>query len=154
MKQLLLLFILSIIAIACKKTAQVTLEIPCQEGGVSLGSLEGQYGCVNTKYGLQLNASDSVKIIRSQQEFEANVTGSCIPAIDFNTFTLIMGTKQLLNDNIAIEYNAVRDCDAGKINLEVYITNNLGLAAPSVTWHTLLPKLADGERVDVSFSIH
>jgi hypothetical protein len=154
MKQLLLLFSVSVFAFGCKKTVEVKLDIPCQEGGVSLGSLEGQYGCVNTKYGLQLNASDSVKIIRSQQEFEAHVTGSCLPAIDFNMFTLIIGKKQLQNDNTAIEYNAVRDCDAGKINLEVYITNNLGLAAPIVTWHTLLPKLADGERVDVSFSIH
>lgn len=154
MKQLLLLFSLSVFTIACKKTAEVTLETPCQEGGVSLGSLESQYGCNNTKYGLHLNGTDSVKIIRSQQEFEANVTGNCLPAIDFNMFNLIIGKKQLTSDNNTIEYSAVRECDPRTIKLEVYITNNIGLAAPVVTWHSLLPKLADDETVDVIFSMH
>lgn len=152
MKYLLIVFSFSLFTVGCKKTAQITSNT-CQEGILSLGSLESQYGCVNTKYSLHLNGTDSVRIIRNQQEFEASVTGSCLPAIDFNTFTLIVGKKQLQNDNTAIAYSAQRDCDAGKINLEVYITNNLGLAAPVITWHTLLPKLADGERVDVSFSI-
>jgi hypothetical protein len=59
----------------------------------------------------------------------------------------------LQNDNGSIEYAATRDCDAGKVNLLVFITNNLGLAAPVVTWHALLPRLAAHEKVSVDIQL-
>lgn len=153
MKHLFILLSLSLFACSCKKNAAITLDTPCQEGAVSLGSLESQYGCVNTRYGMQLTAASSFLVIRSQQEFEANVAGNCLPAIDFDQYTLVIGKKQLINDNTGIEYYASRDCDTRKINLLVSITNNAGLSAPLVTWHTLLPKLAADETVEVTVEL-
>jgi hypothetical protein len=154
MKHLFILFSLSLFACSCKKNATIILDTPCQEGGVSLGSLESQYGCVNTRYGMSLTAASSFLVIRSQQEFEASVTGNCLPSIDFNQYTLVIGKKQLINDNTGIEYYATKDCETKKVNLVVYITNSLGLSAPLVTWHTLLPKLAADETVEVTIELH
>jgi hypothetical protein len=151
MKYLLLAFSLTLFAFTCKKNQDEAIrDYPCQSEELPLASLESQYGCANTKYGMRLNSADSFMVIRDQATFAANVTGNCLPAIDFNAYTLVIGKKQLPNDNTSIEYNASKDCQARKINLTVVIKNNLGLSAPVVTWHCLLPKLTVDEKVAVS----
>jgi hypothetical protein len=91
MKYILLAFSLTLFAFTCKKNQDdKILDNPCQSGGVSLGSLESQYGCANTKYGMRLNAVDSLLVIRDQATFVAHVTGNCLPAIDFNQYTLVL----------------------------------------------------------------
>jgi hypothetical protein len=154
MKYFLLAFSLTLFAFTCKKNQEEkVLDNPCQNGTISLSSMETQYGCVNTKYGMRLNATEAFLVIRDQATFAANVTGSCLPVVDFNQYTLVIGKKQLINDNTSISYSATKNCDTKKVNLLVTITNNLGLAAPLVTWHTLLPALAVNETVDVAIEL-
>ena len=154
MKYLLVLSSLALFAFTCKKIAEEKRITPtCESGNVVIKNLETEYGCVNTKYNLQLNNVDSFVVINSQPEFEAKVTGTCLPAIDFAAYTLVAGKKQLTNDNSNIQYTAIRDCNASKIHLNVLLSNTLGLSAPVVTWHCLLPKLQATEMVEVNIEV-
>lgn len=154
MKYFLLLFSLTLCAFTCKKAGEEKkVSETCQGGSLGVKSLETEYGCVNTRYALQFNATENFLVINSQSAFEAAVSGSCVPVIDFNQYTLVIGKKQLSNDNSFIEYNASRDCSTGTVQVNVTIKNNLGLSAPVVTWHCLLPKVADTETVLTNISI-
>lgn len=154
MKYILMLFSLTLCAFTCKKAAEEKkLSETCQSGPLAVKSLETEYGCINTRYALQLNSAENFLVINSQADFETSVAGSCIPAIDFNQYTLVIGKKQLTNDNTGIEYTANRDCNTGTVQVNVIIKNNLGLSAPVITWHCLLPKIADTETVTTNISI-
>jgi len=71
----------------------ITLAIAILLGGTSckkdcdetviFTSLEEAYDCENTSYQVDVELNETYTIIRSQSEFDNQVTGSCTPTIDF-----------------------------------------------------------------------
>lgn len=143
----LIFFVIFTVFVSCKK------DNDCQSINLDVKSLESEYGCINTKYGLSINLSDTYIIIRSQEEFENKVSGECIPKVDFSSYDLVIGKKQLTSGNTLIDYELIRDCHIGKLELKVTFNQNIAAEAPNLIYHALTPKLGDEETVEVQIII-
>lgn len=122
--------------------------------GITPTNLEVEYGCVDTKYQMDIQLNDDYTIIRSQQSFDNLVTGSCTPQIDFAIYDLLIGKKGLPSGNASINYSFFKHpCDAQPY-LQVEFIQNATTVAPNITYHALLPKLAPNETVNVELVIN
>ncbi|MCF6130117.1 hypothetical protein L1S35_10555 [Flavobacterium sp. AS60] len=121
----------------------------CEPSALPFTNLEAEYGCVNTKYLLyNIVQGDNFIIIRNQIDFE-NMTDdvACRPQIDFTTYDLIIGKKQLTSGNQSIQYEYMDNCTE-KV-LTVTFVQDETMVAPTIIYHALIPKLAPGEQVAV-----
>jgi len=117
-------------------------------------SLEIEYGCINTKYQMDIDLSENFMIVRNQLGFTEFVTGSCQPTIDFSTYSLVIGKKGFVNGNNSIEYVLVENCNTGNQNLTVTFNQNETTEAPNLTYHALIPKLGDEQELNVEIVIN
>ena len=147
MKVNILLLLLIINCIGCSKKDDDKSQ--CEDLIVPYTSLEMEYGCSNTPYETNINLDDTYTVIRSQEVFDALVSGSCSPTIDFNTYDLIIGKKGLRNGNIAISYELIEDCETNVLTLTVTFLQNATLEAPNLTYHVLTAKIADVDGLEV-----
>lgn len=98
---------------------------------------------------MDLELSDDYIIIRDQSSFISRVEGNCKPDIDFSTFDLVIGKKQLTTGNESIEYQLTENCHTGNPVLEVTFKLNETTVAPNLTFHRLIPKMAQGKELVV-----
>lgn len=126
----------------------------CFVSNVNFTNLEAAYSCENTKNLLEIDLVDTFTIINSQIEFDKQVSGPCMPQIDFDIYTLIIGKKGLSNGNSSISYDYTNDCETNKNMLTVTFNQNATTEAPNITYHILSPKIAEGATVDVSLTIN
>ena len=126
-------------------------DVDCQEQqSLPVTSLEQEYGCTDTRYGLAIDLSDDYTIIRSQSGFNDLVTGSsCKAEIDFSKYDLLIGKKRLSNGNVSIDYALTRVCPSNKLRLKATFNQDISAQAPNITYHALIPKLKGKESVDV-----
>ena len=116
-------------------------------------SLEDEYGCSDTRF-LEVALSEDYALVRSQEEFEALVTGEeCSPEINFTKYDLVIGKKGLPSGNASIDYELGYTCNRGELLLQVTFNQNDYLEAPNVTYHALIPKLSEGEYVSVELEV-
>ncbi|RUA13174.1 MAG: hypothetical protein DSY83_12055 [Flavobacteriia bacterium] len=125
----------------------------CTDRILNTASLESEYGCANTKYQMEIDLVDEFTIIRSQSSFEALVTGSCQPQIDFSTYDLVIGKRSLSNGNTSIDYKLVEDCETGDQVLMVTFHQNDTTEAPNLTYHAFIPKLGDEQGLSIAITI-
>lgn len=121
----------------------------CEPAALPVTSLEAEYGCVNTKYTLANSVQgNNYIIIRNQADFNT-ITDSpgCRPEIDFETYDLILGKKQLTSGNQSIQYQYMDNCTE-KV-LKVTFIQDATLVAPTVVYHALIPKLNPNEQINV-----
>lgn len=116
---------------------------------IPVTSLEEIYGCANTAYQMEIDLTEDYTIIRSQTEFEEQVAGSCLPQIDFSKYSLVIGKKWLSNGLVSINYRLIKECNKNKSILFVTFKTGMFTNAPNVTYHALIPRLAEGETIDV-----
>ena len=117
-------------------------------------NLENEYGCINTKYQMDIVLSNDYTIIRSQESFYNLVTGDCMPQIDFSTYDLVIGKKELTSGNTAINYSFMKHPCNGQFYLQVDFIQNATAEAPNLTYHALIPKLNTNETVRVDLNIN
>lgn len=117
---------------------------------IATTSLETQYGCLSTAATVDIDLDNTYTIIRNQTDYDTLVSGSCDVAIDFTIFDLLIGKQQLTSGFNEIYYGMIRNCDNGRLYLEVFIELNAAAVAPNVTYHVLVPKLGDTEDIEVS----
>ena len=127
-------------------------ENVCKSTDLEISSLETEYGCENTTESLEVDLDDTYTIIHTQEDFERQVSGTCIPNVDFDRFDLIIGKKQVQSGVEVVEYEFERTC-AGKLRLVVEIERNLATVISDVTYHVLVDKIAEGETVDVEVAV-
>lgn len=116
-------------------------------------NLEVEYGCTNTKYQMDIDLNDDFVIIRSQQDFNNLVTGTCSPDIDFSAYDLVIGKKALTSGNTSIEYSYMKHPCSNAKYLEVHFIQNATAEAPNLTYHALVPKLNANETVNVTIEL-
>ena len=116
-------------------------------------NLENEYGCVNTKYQMDIDLSDDFTIIRSQESFDNLITGDCMPQIDFSTYDLLIGKKALTSGNTSIDYSLMKHPCNGQFYLQIDFLQNATAEAPNLTYHALIPKLNTDVVVNVELSI-
>lgn len=144
-----LILMVSIVIFSCNNDDGV-----CTDINVSTTSLESEYGCTNTKYQMDIDLSNDFMIIRNQADFNALVTGSCLPSIDFDTYDLVIGKQSFASGNTSIEYLLVEDCETANQNLTVTFYQNATAVAPNLTYHALIPKLDDGQVLNVEIVVN
>ena len=128
-------------------------EPVCMPEPLETAQLEDLYGCVNTPYQMNIDLDNSFEIIRDTTAFQQWVSGNCLAPIDFGKYDLIIGKQFLTNGVSDIAYQYFRRCTPDIYLLEVRIALNATTEAPNVTYHTLIPKLAEQERVKVEVII-
>lgn len=126
----------------------------CENSILTVTDLETEYGCENTKYQMDIDLSDDFTIIRSQSDFDNLVTGSCQPTINFSIYDLVIGKKGLSNGNTSINYQLTEDCNTGNLKLHVTFNQNETTEAPNLTYHALLPKMGDEQKLNVEIEIN
>ncbi|MGD1945536.1 MAG: hypothetical protein ACFB0A_04515 [Croceivirga sp.] len=122
----------------------------CNPTKIAITSLEEEYNCENTKNLLEINLEETFTIITTQQEFENMVSGDCSPQIDFDSFNLLIGKKSFSQGNDSIVYEFVRKCTTDNLQLTVTFLQNSTTLSPNLTYHVLVPKLEQGETVEVT----
>lgn len=110
--------------------------------------MENLFGCANTEQSLEIDLIDNYSIVRSQDQFDELVTGSCVEKLDIEKYDLIIGKKQLKSGVEKIDYDYSKDCNE-KSTLKVKIKMNATSVAPNITFHALIPKLGAAETVSV-----
>jgi len=125
----------------------------CENQNVSFTSLETAYGCNNTPYQIDINLQETYTIIRTQAEFDNQVTGSCIATIDFNMYDLIIGKKGLSSGFSSITYEVIENCTTGNYEIGVNIQSDATTIAPNITYHVLIPKLGDEQTATVDVNV-
>ena len=146
--RILIISILFLGIISCKND-----DDDCADTIINTTSLEIEYGCINTKYQMDIDLSENHMIIRNQLDFAEFVSGSCQPTIDFSVYDLVIGKKGLANGNSSIDYKLVENCETGNQNLIVTFNQNETTEAPNLTYHALIPKLGDEQGLNVEIMI-
>ncbi len=121
----------------------------CFVSDVSFTNLESAYSCENTKNLMEIDLQETFTLIQTQAEFDAQITGACMPEIDFTIYTLIIGKKALSNGNTSISYDYTNDCATDINTLTVTFNQNETDVAPNLTYHILSPKLEESTTVEV-----
>lgn len=147
-----LLALLALLFSGCATVCGTEPE-PCLNTALAVKSLETEYGCQNTIRQMSINLSETYTVIRSQQEFNQRVSGTCRPQIDFATYDLVIGKKGLANGPGGINYTLQQDCNSNNMTLHVAIGRSLTTEAPNITYHALIPKLAAGQEVSVQVEV-
>ncbi len=123
---------------------------PCVVSIDNFTNLEVAYDCEDTKNNLVIDLVNTHTVIRTQEAYGMMVTGDCNPAIDFDTYDLVIGRKQLANGNDAIMYSLTKGAFCPEpYELTVTFMQNDTEIAPTVTYHVLIPKLEESEEVVV-----
>ncbi|MCU0333432.1 MAG: hypothetical protein MUF62_00125 [Chitinophagaceae bacterium] len=151
-----------LVLLACQK--QLLPEQPAGKDDQRLSSFcgvdtlkpqntEQVYGCTNTAYQMQVAIRDSFLLITNAADYQLLVKGSCTPVIDFDKYCLLIGKRQLQQGLQAISYQLYYHCPKNCYEVQVKLQQHLGMQAPNVTWHLLLPKLASAQTVEVKLTI-
>jgi hypothetical protein len=125
----------------------------CKEKTMSAKQFENEFGCVDTKHDLTVDLTDECIIIRSDEEFNSKVTGTCHPDIDFALYDLVIGKQSTANevDTILYEYGTV--CPDDELTLAVDIVQSLITTPDNVVYHALVPKLGDEQGVFINVTV-
>lgn len=122
-------------------------------------SLETVYGCTNISFLLSTTPetnSDYFILINDQDGFNRlHLNPSCSPEIDFNKYSLLIGTKGLTRGCTSVDYQLKKITTGIKDSLVLGVTFHLDDAAvtPNVTWHVLMPRQPEGIPVQVNFEM-
>ncbi len=125
----------------------------CSNTEITLTDLEAEYGCESTKYQMDIDLSDDFTIIKNQSSFENLVSGSCNPQVEFDRFDLIIGKQVVNTGNVSLDYQLNKDCNSNQLKLTVTAKQGLTTVVENLTYHVLVPKLTDGESVQVEIAI-
>jgi hypothetical protein len=147
MKKVIILSVIILSILSCKK------EDDCEEVLLDVKNLETDYGCRNTKHTLVIDLINEVKIIRSMEDYDGEVSGPCHPDINFSENDLIIGKHILNNVNDTITYDYRRACPGENLTLTVELTQFATSLPDTVVYHAIIPKLDDGESVDINLTI-
>lgn len=110
--------------------------------------------CENSKYSINIDLSNNYAYIRSEEEYNFLVTGTCHPEIDFSIYDLIIGKQASGNENDTIYYDLRRTCPENRLTLNIEIVQSDLTRPDNVTYHALIPKLGDEETILVNIYAH
>lgn len=93
--------------------------------------------------------------VSSKEQFLSLFNDDCAEDIDFEKYDLIIGMQGLSRGLQSIDYEYVKLCnnDSYDYTLHIVFRLNETTIAPKAIYHSLIPKLNDGERLKVSISI-
>ncbi len=124
----------------------------CMTGEVSIKNLE-DLGCFNTPFQMTVSTDKEFELIRSQEDFDLRIGGSCSPEVDWTSYDLVAGMKGLTNGLASINKSLVMDCHNNRLVLRITFNLNATTIAPIVSFHALIPKLRADESIFVELIV-
>jgi hypothetical protein len=146
MKYLIVTLALLVGLSSCKKN-------DCKEEIISTKHFESEFGCVNTKHDLSVDITNNVMVIRSKEDFDSKVSGTCHPDIDFSLYDLVIGKQATAYSNDTILYDYRIPCPEDKLTLTVDIVQSDLNVADTVVFHAMIPKLGNEEPLYINVII-
>jgi hypothetical protein len=143
MRSSVLIFMVFMFLFSCDK------KDDCKAGAIAIMNFESDFGCLNTKYTLQLNLNDDIAIVKTKESYDNIVSGICHPEIDFSLYDLLIGILPLSNSNDTIEYYLSRTCPGVKLNLSVKLIQLSDNKPSTIVYHAIIPKLRDYESLNI-----
>jgi hypothetical protein len=125
----------------------------CKDKTISSKQFEDVFGCVDTKHNLTVDLTDACIIIRSDEEFNSKVTGTCHPDIDFTLYDLVIGKQSTANEVDTILYKYGTVCPENELTLAVDIVQSLITTPENIVYHALVPKLGDEQGLQVNVTV-
>jgi hypothetical protein len=146
MKYSVAVLILMISIFSCKKN-------DCKEELKSTKHFESEFGCVNTKHDLLVDVTNNVIVIRTKEDYDSKISGTCHPDIDFALYDLVIGKQATGYQNDTILYDYRIACPEDQLTLTVNIVQSAVNVADEVVFHAMIPKLGDEEPLYISVII-
>ncbi len=122
----------------------------CTNQNLEISDLEAN--CLELNEGI-LGEGENYIVISSQEEFEEFVSDDCDLDIDFTSYDLVIGQETLTNGLESTDYELIQNCETDNLTLNVTFNTNVAAEAPLVTYYILIPKLSEGQEVDVQIEI-
>lgn len=129
-------------------------EEPCYDKPLPTLTIDKAFDCPRTSSQMVIDLNEDFMIIRDQMTFDSLVSVYCNPQIDFNTYDLVIGKKQLTSADGLIDYELVDRCDQLNHDLKVHIQLTELQSAPNITYHCLIPKLEPNQSVNIKVTTY
>lgn len=147
MKNAISISILLIIVFSCRK------KDSCHEVLMTTMQFETEFGCADTRHTLNTDLIDELVLIQSKDVYDATVTGACHPTIDFTAYDLVIGKQVTSNQNDTIIYDLRNTCPDNALTLTIDIIQSALTQPDNVTYHTIIPKIAEGKTLFVNLNL-
>jgi hypothetical protein len=112
------------------------------------------FECENSKHALIVDLSNDFTIIRSKEQYDIMVSGSCHPDINFSNFDLVIGKQSSGNWNDTIIYDLRKTCPENELTLTIEIIQMDITIPDNVVYHAMIPKLGDEDTLIVNIDSH
>jgi hypothetical protein len=112
------------------------------------------FECENSKHTLIVDLSNDYTIIRSKEQYDNMVSGSCHPEINFSNFDLVIGKQSSGNWNDTIIYDLRKTCPENELTLTIEIIQMDITIPDNVVYHAMIPKLGDEETLIININSH
>ncbi len=125
----------------------------CDRSPIEANNFETLFGCSNTAFDMGVALENDFTLISSQEQFDDEVTGFCRPELDYASVDLIIGRTVLNRGFQSVSYTYNRACPTRRYELRVLFTLTDEVVSPTVTYHVVVPKIAETEAVDVRIEV-
>lgn len=125
----------------------------CRESVIPIKHFETDYGCPDTKHTLEIALTDKCTLIQTKADYDNQVSGSCHPDIDFNTYDLVIGKQSTPREVDTIYYDYGIACPENDLTLNVEIVEGDADSPDVVVYHALIPKQANSGTIVINLKV-
>lgn len=129
-----------------------TSDGSCSSGEVSIQDLQ-DFGCNNTAFSMTVATLNDFELIRTQEDYDRQISAQCTPSIDWTEHDMIAGMIQLNQGLSSIDKVLVMNCAQNTLTLSITVTKSASLDAPNVSFNAIIPKIKDEQNLFVDFNI-
>jgi len=125
----------------------------CRESTIATKHFEAEFDCPDTRHSLVIDLTDNCTLIQTQADYDSQVSGTCHPDIDFDTYSLVIGKQSTSREVDTIYYDYGVSCPDNELTLNVDIIQGDADVADNVVYHALIPRLKDGGSIAININI-
>jgi hypothetical protein len=125
----------------------------CRESVIPVKHFETDYGCPDTKHTLEIDLTDQCTLIQTRADYDNQVSGTCHPDIDFDTYYLVIGKQSTANEVDTIYYDYGISCPENDLTLTVEIIQDAVAVKDTVVYHALIPKQENSGTIVINVKV-
>lgn len=128
-------------------------EDDCQSGSIDIKELD-EFGCLNAQLTMMVDSPNEFDLIRSQDEYNQLVSGTCEPQINWQEYDLIAGRISFDKTVDSVSKRLTKDCFNNQLTLRIEFNLSDMEIPTAINFHALIPKLSNEETIFVEFIIN
>jgi hypothetical protein len=125
----------------------------CRESVIATKHFETEFGCPDTKHTIEIDLTDQCTLIQTKADYDNQVSGTCHPEIDFDSYYLVIGKQSTPNEVDTIYYDYGISCPENELTLKVDIVQGAAAVPDNVVYHALIPKQKDGGTIVININV-